>query len=121
MGPPKAVQYGTDHPYLCRERPPVKSRYPRPEDHLRPERDHKPPGNGMKQKKKRKKIRYKVIKIKLTTRQKKSLDNFCKSRKTTPNKLIKKSIRHFLENYHGLEINHEEGKHKQLERFEQEG
>lgn len=53
----------------------------------------------MKKKNKRKKVRYKIVKIKVTARQKKSLDNFCKSRKTTTNKLIKKSIRHFLENY----------------------
>jgi hypothetical protein len=73
----------------------------------------------MKSKKKRKKIKYRVIKIKLTSRQKKSLDNFCKSRKTTPNKLIKKSIRHFLENYHGLEVpDHEKVKIKQLDLFE---
>lgn len=53
----------------------------------------------MKKKNKRKKVKYKIVKIKVSARQKKSLDNFCKSRKTTTNKLIKKSIRHFLENY----------------------
>jgi hypothetical protein len=53
----------------------------------------------MKKKNKRKKVKYKIVKIKVSQRQKKSLDNFCKSHKTTANKLIKKSIRHFLENY----------------------
>jgi len=53
----------------------------------------------MKKKNKRKKIKYKIVKIKVSSRQKKSLDNFCKSHKTTANKLIKKSIRHFLDNF----------------------
>ena len=56
----------------------------------------------MKKKKKRKVVKFKTIKIKVTARQKKSLENFCKSRKTTPNKVIKKSIRPLLENYAGL-------------------
>jgi len=50
-------------------------------------------------KKKRKPIRYKSITFKLTARQKKSLDNFCKARKSTPIKAIKKSIRPLIDNY----------------------
>ena len=48
---------------------------------------------------KRKKVRYKTIKLKLSPLQKKSLDNYCKARKTTPTKLIKKMIRPFISQY----------------------
>jgi hypothetical protein len=53
----------------------------------------------MTRKKARKPIRYKTLKLKLTTRQKRSLENFCRSRGTTPTKIIKKSIRPLLDNY----------------------
>lgn len=53
----------------------------------------------MTRKKTRKPVRYRTIKLKLTTRQKRSLDNFCRSRGTTPTKIIKKSIRPLLENF----------------------
>ena len=53
----------------------------------------------MTKKKARKPVRYRTINLKLTTRQKRSLENFCKSRGTTPNKIIKKSIRPLLDNY----------------------
>jgi len=53
----------------------------------------------MTKKKARKPVRYRTIKLKLTTRQKRSLENFCKSRGTTPTKIIKKSIRPLLDNY----------------------
>lgn len=53
----------------------------------------------MNNKQKRKKVRFRKVVIKLSARQKKSLDNFCRSRRTTPNKIIKKSIRPLLENY----------------------
>jgi len=52
-----------------------------------------------KKNKKRKPVRFKTIKIKVSAKQKKSLENFCKSRRTTPNKIIKKAIRPLLENY----------------------
>ena len=52
-----------------------------------------------KKNKKRKPTRFKTIKIKVSTKQKKSLENFCKARRTTPNKIIKKAIRPLLENY----------------------
>lgn len=48
---------------------------------------------------KRKKVRYSNITFKLTRRQKRSLINYCEARKTTPNKLIKKSIRKYIENF----------------------
>jgi hypothetical protein len=50
-------------------------------------------------KKAHKPIRYKVITFKLTSRQKKSLDNFCRSRRSTPIKVIKNSIRPLIEKY----------------------
>ena len=53
----------------------------------------------MTKKKARKPIRYRTLKLKLTTRQKRSLENFCRSRGTTPTKIIKKSIRPLLDNY----------------------
>ncbi|MCX6243903.1 MAG: hypothetical protein NTU98_04295 [Bacteroidetes bacterium] len=53
----------------------------------------------MTKKKARKPVRYRTIKLKLTTRQKRSLENFCRSRGTTPTKIIKKSIRPLLDNY----------------------
>ena len=56
----------------------------------------------MTKKKVRKPVRYRTLKLKLTTRQKRSLENFCKSRGTTPTKIIKKSIRPLLDNYAGL-------------------
>jgi len=73
-----------------------------------------------KAKKKRKPVRYKSVTIKLTTRQKRSLERFAKSRKTTPTKLIKKAIRPMLENYADLEVNHTNGKVNQLKLFERE-
>ncbi len=53
----------------------------------------------IKRKKKRKKVRYRRIVIKLSQRQQRSLINYCKARHTTPNKLIKKVIRPFLNGY----------------------
>ena len=47
-------------------------------------------------KKRRKKVRFKEVKLKLTKNQQRSLDSYCKARRTTPNKLIKKMIRRFL-------------------------
>ena len=50
-------------------------------------------------KKARKSVKYRTIRLKITSRQKRSLENFCRSRGTTPNKIIKKSIRPLLQNY----------------------
>jgi hypothetical protein len=47
-------------------------------------------------KKRRKKIRYKEVTLKLTKKQERSLADYCTDRRTTPNKLIKKMIRKFL-------------------------
>lgn len=47
----------------------------------------------------RKKTRYTKITLKLSTRQKQSLMNYCRARQTTPNKLIKKSIRRYINGF----------------------
>jgi hypothetical protein len=60
---------------------------------------------GKKKKKGKKPVKYKTITIKVTAKQKKSLVNFCRSRRSTPNKMIKKAIRPLLTNYAGLEVN----------------
>jgi hypothetical protein len=51
----------------------------------------------MPRRKKRKK--FKTVTFKLSPRQMKSLKNYCKARKTTPTKLIKKSIRGYTESF----------------------
>lgn len=57
-------------------------------------------------KKLRKPIKYKSITFKVTSRQKKSIENFCRSRRTTPIKVIKKSIQPLLDNYaHSVPLN----------------
>jgi hypothetical protein len=68
-------------------------------------------------KKKRKPIRYKTITFTVTAGQKKSLVNFCKSRKTTPAKIIKKAIRPLLTDYADLKVNHSNEKVNQLQLF----
>ncbi len=50
-------------------------------------------------KKKGKKVKFKTVAFKLSARQKRSLINYCEARKTTPNKLIKKAIRRYIEFY----------------------
>lgn len=42
---------------------------------------------------------FKEITFKLSVRQRKSLRNYCKARRTTPTKLIKKMIRPYTESY----------------------
>jgi hypothetical protein len=71
----------------------------------------------MKKKKKRKATRFKMIKLKVSAKQKKSLENFCKARRTTPNKIIKKAIRPLLENYADAVPIRNEGKVRQLMLF----
>jgi len=52
-----------------------------------------------RRKKKPKPLVFKTVSFKLTVRQRKSLRNYCKARKTTPTKLIKKMIRPYINNY----------------------
>jgi hypothetical protein len=68
-------------------------------------------------KKKRKPVRYKTISITVTARQKKSLVNFCRSRKTTPTRVIKKALGPLLQNYHDLKVNGTNVKVNQLQLF----
>lgn len=71
-----------------------------------------------KVKKGRKPVKFKVITIKVTARQKKSLVNYCKSRRITPNKLIRKAIRPLLENYSDMiVVTNKQEKLKQLQLF----
>ena len=63
--------------------------------------DHMP---RKKAKKARKPLKFKTLTLKITAGQKKSLMNYCRSRHTTPIKLIKKSIRPMLDNYAGMKI-----------------
>ena len=74
----------------------------------------------MSKKKKKKTVKYKAVTITISARQKKSLMNFCKSRKSTPNKIIKNAIRPLLENYHDLEVNYASAKANQLQLFSME-
>lgn len=55
-------------------------------------------GNN-KKKKGRRKYKYHAVTFKLTSGQYKSLKNYCKARKITPIKLIKRSIERFISNY----------------------
>ncbi len=50
-------------------------------------------------KKSRRKYKYHAVTFKLTSGQYKSLKNYCKARKTTPIKLVKRSIERFISNY----------------------
>ncbi len=49
--------------------------------------------------KRHRRTHYKTISFKLSKRQMKSLKNYCRARKTTPTKLIKKNIRTYIESY----------------------
>ena len=52
-----------------------------------------------KNKRSRKSYQYHAVTFKLSQGQYKSLRNYCKARKTTPIKLIKRSISRFITNY----------------------
>jgi len=52
-----------------------------------------------RRKKRKRKVRYSTVTFKLTAKQKKSLLNYCEARQTTPNKLIKKSIRRYINGF----------------------
>jgi hypothetical protein len=71
----------------------------------------------MNKKKKKKAVKFKKVTITISSRQKKSLMNFCKSRKSTPNKIIKKAIKPLLENYTNPEVHHTSLKPSQLQLF----
>lgn len=56
-------------------------------------------GNRNKRKRSRRSYRHHTVTFKLTSGQYKSLKNYCKARKTTPIKLIKKSIERYISHY----------------------
>jgi hypothetical protein len=53
----------------------------------------------IKRKRGKRKTKYKKITFKLSSRQYKSMVNYCNARQTTPIKLIKKHIRPFINGY----------------------
>ena len=53
----------------------------------------------------------------LSERQVKSLNNYCDARQTTPNKLIKKSIRTYIENFDKSVPDKYHVQHNQLDLF----
>ena len=55
--------------------------------------------SNVKKKKCRRRYKHNAVTFKLTSGQYKSLKNYCKARKTTPIKLIKKSIERFISHY----------------------
>ena len=55
--------------------------------------------NVNKKKKSRRRYKHHAVTFKLTSGQYKSLKNYCKARRTTPIKLIKKSIERFISHY----------------------
>lgn len=55
--------------------------------------------NRNKRKSRRRSYKHHAVTFKLTAGQYKSLKNYCKARKTTPIKLIKKSIERFISHY----------------------
>jgi len=71
-------------------------------------------------KKKRKLIKYKTVTFKLSAKQMKSLKNYCRVRKTTPTKLIKKSIRNYTEYFSNEVPEKYHVTHNQLDMFKKE-
>jgi hypothetical protein len=50
-------------------------------------------------KKKKRKIRYKKFEFKLSEKQKRLIDKFCRARKVSPNKMIKTAIRDYISKF----------------------
>jgi hypothetical protein len=53
----------------------------------------------VKSKKRRKKIRYKSISLKVSANQYKTLQRYCSKHKLTPNKVFKKALKVYLERF----------------------
>jgi hypothetical protein len=73
---------------------------------------------AIKRTKHRKKVRYSRMTIKLSSRQKKSLVNYCAARKTTPTKLIKKVIHRYINGFDKHVPDEYSVSERQLELFE---
>ncbi|MBT3173987.1 MAG: hypothetical protein HN336_04015 [Lentimicrobiaceae bacterium] len=68
-------------------------------------------------KKRHRKKKFKKFAFMLSERQMKSLKNYCEARQTTPNKLIKKSIRFYTENFFAKVPDKYHIQHNQLDMF----
>lgn len=68
----------------------------------------------------KKRRKFKSVEFKLSRKQMKSLQNYCRARKTTPIKLIKKSIRYYTENFSSEVPEKYHGTHNQLDLFNKE-
>jgi hypothetical protein len=66
----------------------------------------------------KRKRKFTRISFKLSDRQMKSLKNYCEARQTTPNKLIKKSIKFYTENFEKSVPEKYHVTHNQLNMFE---
>lgn len=55
-----------------------------------------------KKSKRRKKVRFHIVKLKLSSNQYRSLVEYCTARKTTPNKFIKKLLKPKLQYVNGV-------------------
>ena len=71
-------------------------------------------------KKRHRKKKFKKFAFMLSERQMKSLKNYCEARQTTPNKLIKKSIRFYTENFFTKVPDKYQIKHNQLDLFRED-
>ncbi len=71
-------------------------------------------------KKRHRKKKFKKFAFMLSERQMKSLKNYCEARQTTPNKLIKKSIRFYTENFFTKVPDKYHIKHNQLDLFRED-
>ena len=69
-------------------------------------------------KKRKRKVKFRTITLKLSDKQKKSLVNYCRARRTTPNKLIKKSISRFTNGFDKKVPKEFYSTEKQLDLFE---
>jgi len=63
---------------------------------------------------------FKTVTFMLSNRQMKSLQNYCRARKTTPTKLIKKNIRNYIENFANEVPEKYHKSHNQLDLFKKE-
>ncbi len=71
-----------------------------------------------KKKKAARKVRYRKVSFKLTEKQKKLVDRYCKARKTTPTKMMKAAIRDYLSRYSGTVANEDYISENQLKLFD---
>ena len=63
---------------------------------------------------------FKTVSFKLSVRQRKSLRNYCKARRTTPTKLIKKMIAPYINNYAESVPEHYYVTENQLDMFDEQ-